>query len=252
MRIKRIHPIIIKYGGSLIRNPSARKLFFKNIVILSRVHKVILVHGGGSVITAYLKALKIKTRFVKGLRYTDARSMEVVEMALSGLVNKDIVSRLNAAGARAAGVSVRDGNMIIARPVPGLGKVGTPAVVDARLLDCLLSAGFLPVVSPVGNDVHGKAININADETACALAIRMKARRLVFVTDVPGILDVHGKPIPKIVARHSEDLIKKGIVTGGMIPKLQSAANAVKKGVHEVDIIQGGKTLSFTRGTRII
>ncbi|MFH1379488.1 MAG: acetylglutamate kinase [bacterium] len=252
MRIKKINPIVIKYGGSLINKPAVQKHFFKNLARLSQSRRVVLVHGGGSEITTYLQKLKIKARFVQGLRFTGNEAMEVVEMVLSGKLNKEIAAKLNRYGAQAVGISGRDMHTVIARPIKKLGRVGTPAAVNPKLLYSLLAAGFLPVVSPVGNDHAGKAININADQTACALAVHLKAKQLIFLTDVPGILDSKGRRIPRIAVRDYGKLISSGVVTGGMIPKLKSAVDAIKHGVREVDILKGGKNLSFNHGTRIL
>ena len=252
MRIKKHHPIVIKYGGSLLEKDSLQRPFFKNLAWLSNTKGVVIVHGGGKEITLMLKKCGIATRFVKGLRFTDKATADVVEMVLSGRVNKDIVVKLNKAGASAVGVSCRDNNMIIARQIKELGRVGKPREVQVKLLHWLLDAGFLPVVSPVGSDEKGAVLNINADDAACALAIALKAHQLIYLTDVPGILDEKGKRIPVISISHIDALIADGTITGGMLPKLRSAAQAIQKGVREVDIIQGGRTISFKKGTRIV
>ncbi len=249
---KRIKPVVIKYGGSLVRSPAVQKHFFKNIARLSRRQGIVIVHGGGAAITACLNRMRIRTRFVRGLRFTNPAAMDAVEMVLSGGVNKQIVAGLNACGARAAGISARDNKTIVARRIPSLGRVGTPHRVNPKLLNALLDAGFIPVVSPVGCDRSGHALNINADEAACAIAVSMKAQRLVYLTDVPGILNAKGKRIPRITVGESKGLGRKGIITGGMIPKLASAVSAIQRGVHEVDILQGGNTISFSKGTRVL
>ncbi|MBD3271276.1 MAG: acetylglutamate kinase [Elusimicrobia bacterium] len=251
MPIKKIHPIVIKYGGSIVSNNRARKRFFKQMKLIIRSQNLLLVHGGGAEISAYISRLGINPRFVGGLRYTDTSVMEAVEMVLSGKVNKDLVSNLMQAGIRAAGISARDGQIIIAKKIAGLGRVGKPYRVKPKLLNALMAAGFVPVVSPVGSDAAGKPLNINADDAAGAIAIAMKARRLIYMTDVPGILDNRKKTIHVIHANNAQQLIHDHVVTGGMIPKLLAASHAVAQGVAEVDIVQGTDT-SFEKGTRII
>lgn len=252
MRRRKINPIVIKYGGSLLNKPSIQKHFFKQLALLARTQGVVIVHGGGREITEYLKKFHVKTRFVKGLRFTDHATMDIVEMVLSAKVNKDIVSKLKKWKISAVGISGRDDHTIVAKPIPGLGRVGNPVTVNTKLIRSMLGGGFIPVVSPVGSDRMGRPLNINADTTACALAAALKADRLIYLTDVPGILDKKGIRIPKISIAEIKKLIKNKTVSDGMIPKLKSAAYALKKGVHEVDIIKGGKTLSFKDGTRIL
>lgn len=249
---KKTHPIVIKYGGSLLTNKAVQRAFLKNLIWFSKTCGVVIVHGGGKEITKYLNAFRVRTRFVRGLRYTDERTLDVVQMVLSGKVNKDIVALINQLGASAAGISARDNQTIIAKQIPSLGRVGVPVDVCTRLLKSLLIAGIIPVVSPVGCDRKGNPLNINADTAACAIAIALKAKKLIFLTDVPGILDVKGKRIPKIFVRDINSLIKNNIVTGGMIPKLKAASDAIKKGVQEVDIIPGGREISLQRGTMIV
>jgi acetylglutamate kinase len=252
MRKNTTQPIVIKYGGSLLNKPAVQKKFFRAMARLSRTRPVVIIHGGGKEITDYLKKLNIKSVFVKGMRKTDAATMEVAEMVLSGKVNKGIVASLCRAGARAAGLSGRDGNMIIAKQVARLGKVGNPCTLRPELLTTLLNEGFIPVISPIGNDQRGNALNLNADSAAEAIAVGLKAERLVFLTDVPGVLNSNGKRIPVIPVRRVEKLIHNRVVTGGMIPKIRAAVAAIKKGVKEVHILLGGEDIASVRGTRIV
>lgn len=249
---KKKHPIVIKYGGSLLTQPSIERAFLKHLIWFAKTYGVVIVHGGGKDITKYLKKFGIKTRFVHGLRYTDEKTLDIVQMVLSGKVNKHIVAELNILGASAAGISARDNQTIIAKKIKSLGRVGKPDHVCTELLYALLNAHIIPVVSPVGCDSKGNPLNINADTAACVLASALKARRLIFLTDVPGILDAKARRIPKIYISDIQTLIKKKIVTGGMIPKLCAAADAIKKGVQEVDVIQGGREITLKRGTRIV
>lgn len=243
---------LIKFGGSLLSDDKTRRAFLRQAAALSRRQKIVLVHGGGPEITAALSKAGIKPKWVKGRRVTDAASMVVVEGVLSGQVNKKLAGELNALGIKAVGLSGRDGGLLIAKPVPGLGRVGAPSKASPSVLAALLKAGFLPVVSSVASDKQGRALNVNADEAAAALAASLKAARLIYLTDVPGVLDGNKKTIPVIRARGLKKLIKDGIITGGMIPKTLSCAASLRQGVGEVDIIDGRAGLSRMKGTRIL
>ena len=198
---------------------------------------LVLCHGGGKDINRNLKWLGEAPQFKDGLRVTSEAAMAVVEMTLSGSVNKTLVSLLQRHGARACGISGVDGGTLTCRPLdPDLGRVGEVSKVDAGLVETLLHAGFLPVLSPVSADIHHAHYNVNADEAASALAVAMQATRLFFVSDVPGVLDESTRIIPKLNRDSIQELIARGVATGGIIPKLKSCAQAVEAGVGAVHI----------------
>ncbi len=242
---------VIKFGGSLGQNVKALSSFCKDVAKLSKKEPVVLVHGGGPEINSWVERLGLKVTFVNGRRYTDEAVLEVVEMVLSGKVNKGFVTLLNKQGSKAVGISAKDGKTAVCKRVKELGLVGEPAKIDVTLITTLLKAGFLPVLSSVGADAKGNVLNVNADSLAMALAGALKARRLVLMTDVCGVLDAHKRTIPAIRTCHVGSLIKDGIVTGGMIPKLQACALAVKNGIREVIIADGSRGLKTIRGTVI-
>lgn len=245
-------PSVIKFGGSLLSDVAARGAFLKDVAKFSKKESVVLVHGGGPEINAALDKMGIKSAWVNGRRVTDEAAMAVVEGVLSGQVNKNLVGELNARGVAAVGLSGRDAGLLTATPVPELGRVGEPAKVRPALLTALIKAKFLPVLSSVAQGPDGGALNVNADEAAAALAVAVKARRLVYLTDVPGVLDGQKKTLPEIRAKDVERLIADGVVTGGMIPKIRSCARALKKGVKEINIIDGRAGLTAWAGTRLL
>jgi len=202
---------------------------------------LVLAHGGGKDINRNLKWLGEEPRFVGGLRVTSEDAMEIVEMTLSGAVNKRLVSLLQSSGARAAGLSGVDGSTLLCRPLdPELGRVGTVAQARPALVEALLAARFLPVLSPISADAAGAHYNVNADDAASAIAVGLKAEKLVFVSDVPGVLDAPpdkgGKIIPRLDRASAEALIAEGVIAGGMIPKVRSCLAAIEAGVGEVHI----------------
>ncbi len=198
---------------------------------------LVLVHGGGKDINRHLAWLGEPPRFKDGLRVTSEEAMKVVEMTLSGYVNKKLVGYLAAAGAKSAGLSGVDGATFICTPLdPELGQVGRITEVNTDLISALLSARFLPVVSPVSVDTSMKHYNVNADDAASALAIALGVERLLFISDVPGVLDAAKNRIPRISGKAIEELVAQGVVQGGMIPKLRGCEAAVKAGVGEVHI----------------
>jgi len=242
---------VIKFGGSLGQNAKALKAFCLDLARLAKKEPVVLVHGGGPQISLWMQKLGLKVKFVNGRRYTDKAALEVVEMALSGNVNKNFVAMLNKQGARAVGISAKDGNIAVCKRVKGLGLVGEPVKINPKLITTLLNAGFLPVLSSIGSDAKGTTLNINADSLAMALAGALKARRLILMTDVCGVLDAKKRTIPAIKIAQAAGLIKGKTVTGGMIPKLQACVNAVKNGVSRVIIADGSRGLKTIRGTVI-
>jgi acetylglutamate kinase len=243
---------VIKFGGSLLSDKAARGRFLRDVARLSRRRALVLVHGGGPEISAALEKTGIKPKFVKGRRVTDDAAMAVVEGVLSGQVNKVLVGELNALGVKAAGLSGRDGALLTAKPVPGLGRVGAPSKARPGVLRTLLGGGFLPVISSVASDGRHRALNVNADEAAAAVAAALKADRLIYLTDVPGVLDARKKTIPTIRVRGLKELIDAGVITGGMIPKTLSCRKAIEDGVREIDIIDGRAGLLKMRGTRLL
>jgi len=245
---------VIKIGGSLLSHHRSRRTFLRQASTLSKRCPVVLVHGGGAEITAALKKVRIHPRFVQGRRVTTDAAMRVVERVLSGQINKALVGELSAMGAAAVGVSGRDGGILFARPVRKLGRVGVPVRSQPKMLKKLGESGFLPVVSSVAAQVRNprRSLNVNADEAAAALAVGLKAKRLVFMTNVAGVLDSRGRVLPTVRCRHIPKLIKQKVITGGMIPKILSCRNAIQKGVQEVDIVNGRAGLKRLKGTRII
>lgn len=226
-----------------------RPLIHALSVYLRSHPQMVIVHGGGKEISAMSSRLGIKTRFVGGRRFTDQQTMEVVEMILSGKVNPTLVSHLNRLKISAIGLSGRDAGLVQATRIKSLGFVGAPSKICAKLIRSFLSKGLVPVFSSIAFDEDGSALNVNADEMASAIASALKADRLVLFTDVPGILDPSGKTIHRLTPGEGKNLIQKKIITGGMIPKVHSSFNALKKGIREIWILQGSLPLRNARGT---
>ncbi|MCX5782792.1 MAG: acetylglutamate kinase [Elusimicrobia bacterium] len=243
--------IVIKFGGSLTKIASAKKKFLNEVALLSKRDNIVLVHGGGPEINYWLNRLNIKSRFVHGLRFTDAPTLEIVEMVLSGKVNKSLVADLIKKGVNAVGISGKDGRMVLCKRIKKLGFVGDPKKVNTALLKTLIKEGFLPVVSSLSLDQKGQTLNVNADSLATALAIGLRAERLVLLTDVPGVLDEKKKTIKTIRLADIKALFDKSVISGGMIPKIKACSQAVRKGVKEVWIADGSKGLSKIDGTVI-
>ncbi len=198
---------------------------------------LVLVHGGGKDINRNLQWLGEEPKFKDGLRVTSEDALLIVEMTLSGTVNKRLVSLLQGEGARACGISGVDGSTLICLPLdPELGRVGTVSHVRPALVEALLAARFLPVISPISTDTAGAHYNVNADDAAAALAVAMKAERLVYVSDVPGVMEADKRIVPKLNRDAAESLIKSSVIAGGMIPKVRSCLSAVEAGVGEVHI----------------
>ncbi len=242
---------VVKFGGSLLSDRVARGKFLKDAAKIAKKEPLVLVHGGGPEINAALDKMGIKSSWVNGRRVTDEAAMLAVEGVLSGQVNKNLVGELNALGAKAVGLSGRDGGLLRAKPIADLGRVGEPEKADPALLKTLLAAGYLPVISSVAEGPGG-ALNVNADEAAAAVAMALKAGRLVFMTDVAGVLDENKKTIPVIRLKDIARLIETQTIAGGMVPKVQSCAQAIRRGVKEVHIIDGRAGLLKPVGTRIL
>jgi acetylglutamate kinase len=234
---------VVKYGGHAMGDAEAAEDFAKDVVLLKAVGiNPIVVHGGGPQIGAALKAQGIESRFVDGLRVTDAATMKVAEMVLSGAINKEIVSWISAEGGRAVGISGKDGRLVTATKVQSeqdLGFVGEPDDVDTRILDTISNAGMIPVVAPIGVGADGQTYNINADTMAGALAIATGAERLFLLTDVPGVLDKDRNLLSDLTPAAIAGLQKEGTIHGGMIPKLQTCIDAVEGGVDAAVILDG-------------
>ena len=238
---------VVKYGGSALGNEAISDTILADAAALRMAGaNVVLVHGGGKHISAWLSRMGVSAQFLGGYRVTDPDTMSVAEMTLSGLVNKTIVSALERLGVSAAGVSGRDGGLLTAEvkssPNGDLGRVGTLSAVNTRLLQVLLEAGYLPVVSPVANDAGGAPLNINADDAACAIAEALSADKLIFLTDTDGILvDARNRQtrIAQMDLARANELIESGFVGGGMLPKLQNCVHAVQHSVSKVVILDG-------------
>jgi acetylglutamate kinase len=246
--------VVVKYGGHAMGDEQAARDFARDIVLLeqSGVNPVV-VHGGGPQIGDMLKRLKIKSEFAAGLRVTDAATVEIVEMVLAGSINKQIVGFINEAGGRAVGLCGKDGNMLLAKKLtrtfvdPGsaiekevdLGFVGEPAKVDTTVLDQILGRELIPVLAPVAGGLEGGTFNVNADTFAGAIAGALKAKRLLLLTDVPGVLDKSKKLIKELSLADARKLIADGTISGGMIPKVETCIEALDQGVEGVVILDG-------------
>ena len=237
--------IVIKYGGAAMKDGSLKTKVINDIVFLSCVGvRPVVVHGGGPEINTWLQKLDIKPAFKDGLRVTDADTMDVVEMVLAGRVNKELVSLINRAGASAVGLCGKDGNLVQARPVgnEGVGFVGEVTSVDTRLIESLVSNGYVPVISSVAADENGQAYNINADTVAGEIAAALEAEKLILLTDTPGILYDYHDPsslINKLDIQKARELIDKEVVSGGMIPKVTCCVRSLAQGVRAAHILDG-------------
>ncbi|MGE5545400.1 MAG: acetylglutamate kinase [Solirubrobacterales bacterium] len=246
--------IVVKYGGHAMESEDLARLFARDVVLLKQVGvNPVVVHGGGPQIDQMLKKLDIKTPRVDGLRYTDEATVEVVEMVLSGKINKQIVSAINEAGGFAVGLSGKDGHLIRARKLRrtkkdpdsnvetllDLGFVGEPAEITPHILDFFQESDIIPVIAPVGMGGSGETYNINADTAAGAIAAATSARRLLMLTDVAGVLDRSGNLIPEMTASQVHDYIADGTISGGMIPKVETCLQAVEQGVEAAVILDG-------------
>ena len=237
--------IVIKYGGAAMKDGSLKAKVINDIVFLSCVGvRPVVVHGGGPEINNWLQKLKIESAFKDGLRVTDADTMDVVEMVLAGRVNKELVSLINRAGALAVGLCGKDGNMIQARPVgkEGIGFVGEVTNIDTGLVESLVDAGYVPVISSVAADEEGQAYNINADTVAGEIAAALQAEKLILLTDTPGIMydfQDSSSLINKLDIQKARTLIDEGIVSGGMIPKVTCCVRSLAQGVRAAHVLDG-------------
>ncbi len=237
---------VIKYGGHAMGDATLAKKFAEDVVLLKQVGiNPVVVHGGGPQIAKMLERLSIESRFIDGLRVTDEAAIEVVEMVLSGTINKEIVSTINAAGGTAVGLSGKDGRLLEARrlTVPGsdgdLGFVGEPAEVNIGVLKSFEESKIIPVVAPIGAGPNGETLNINADTAAGAIASAMLAAKLIMLTDVAGVLDDSGELISSLNVAQTGDLLDGGAVKGGMIPKLKTCLQALQDQTDAAHILDG-------------
>ncbi len=239
--------IVIKYGGNAMTDEHLKRCFAQNIVMMKHVGiNPVVVHGGGPQIADLLNKLNIESEFLDGMRVTTAATMEVVEMVLGGSVNKSIVSLLNQVGGKAVGLTGKDADLIHAKPLhlPGrdidaLGFVGEVSSINTEVVRRLQQDDFIPVIAPIGTDIHGASYNINADLVASAVASSMQATRLLLLTNTPGILDKSGELLTGLTPGRVDELIADGTIAGGMLPKVSCALDAVDAGVGSVQIIDG-------------
>ncbi|MBO4301575.1 MAG: acetylglutamate kinase [Desulfovibrio sp.] len=241
--------VVIKYGGHAMDKPELSAAFASDLALLHKQGmRFVIVHGGGPQISTLLQRLNIESRFADGLRITDQATMEAVEMVLCGQVNKAVVNELTRQGTPAAGISGRDGGLLQARiKDPLLGLVGTVENVNPALPHTLLDAGFVPVVAPVASGPEGQALNINADTAAGALAGALKAEYFVLISDVPGVLDAHGRLITTLTRTEANTLRQSNVITGGMIPKVEACLYALEKGCQHALILDGRAPSSLRR-----
>lgn len=252
--------IVIKYGGHAMVDEQLKTDFARDIALMKTVGiRPVVVHGGGPQINSVLDRMGISPKFVRGMRLTDAETMDVVEMVLGGKVNKAIVAQINRQGVKAVGLSGKDGGLITARKFkivrqenadkppeiidPGL--VGQVTDIKAEIINTLTERDFIPVIAPVGAGEGGETYNINADLVACHVAAALGAGRLIYLTDVDGVLDDKGKLISSIGGDDVDDLLKKKIISGGMIPKIEFAVDALKNGIEKVHILNGKRRHSL-------
>lgn len=233
--------VVIKFGGNAMGDAEAMASFARDIVLMRQVGvNPVIVHGGGPMINDLLAKLGITSDWVRGKRVTDAATVEVVEMVLSGLVNKRIVQAINDEGGRAVGISGKDANLIVCDPDdPELGFVGRPAELNPGVLQTLFNAGIIPVVAPIGTGRDGETYNINGDTAAGAIAGALKADRLLLLTDVEGVKDAEGSVITDMRPEQVRALTEAGVIAGGMIPKTETALAAIDQGVRAVVILDG-------------
>ncbi len=233
--------VVIKLGGHAMGSDEAMESFARDVVLMQQVGvKPVIVHGGGPMINKLLADLNIKSEFVNGKRVTDKATVEVVEMVLSGLVNKRIVQAINSQGGRAVGISGKDANLMICEQThPDLGFVGTPVKMDPSIIKELGDENLIPVIAPVGAGRDGETFNVNGDTAAGAIAGALKADRLLLLTDVSGVKGADGNVLTSLNSEQIRALTEEGIIAGGMIPKTETALDALSAGVRAVVILDG-------------
>ncbi len=254
--IKRFYKktIVIKYGGNAMENENLKTSFARDVTLMKLVGmNPVIVHGGGPQIGKFLSKMGKESKFVQGMRVTDSETMDVVEMVLGGLVNKEIVNLINQNGGNAVGLSGKDGSMIRAKKlllpedapeinVPeiiDMGHVGDVEEINTSVIDMLIKGDFIPVIAPIGVGADGQSYNINADLVACHIAKDLKAEKLIMLTNTPGVLDHNNKVLTGLSKTDVTKLIKNKTIVGGMLPKINSALEAVSSGVENVHIIDG-------------
>jgi len=245
---------VIKYGGHAMGDESLAETFARDVALLKQVGiNPIVVHGGGPQISEMLSRLNVKASFVDGLRVTDRQTVEIVEMVLSGSINKQIAAAINRVGGKAIGISGKDADLMKAKKlhrtqrdpdsnierILDLGFVGEPDIVNARVLDTFLKSDVIPVIAPVASGRNGETYNINADTMAGAIAAATRARRLLLLTDVPGVIGADKKLLTSLTAKEVKELIADGTISGGMIPKVTTCLEAVESGVAAAVILDG-------------
>ncbi|WP_085863621.1 acetylglutamate kinase [Pseudooctadecabacter jejudonensis] len=233
--------VVIKLGGHAMSSDQAMEDFARDVVLMRQVGvNPVIVHGGGPMINEMLDRLAITSDFVNGKRVTDQATVEVVEMVLSGRVNKWIVNAINQQGGRAAGLSGKDANLMVCdQDAPELGLVGTPAEVDTHVLTKLFEANIIPVIAPLGTGRQGETLNVNGDTAAGAVAAALKADRLLLLTDVPGVMDADKTVLTDLTTQQVQDMTRDGVIAGGMIPKTQTCLDALAGGVRAAVILDG-------------
>jgi acetylglutamate kinase len=252
--IRRFHgkKLVIKYGGHAMEDEALKESFARDVVLLHYVGlQPVIVHGGGPQVSKVLERMGIPTTFVDGLRITDEETMDVVEMVLGGSVNQEIVALVCQHGGRAVGLSGKDDRFILAEKIEieraggrkkeiiDPGRVGEPKEINPEVVQKLLDAGFIPVIAPVGVDAEGHALNINADTVAARIAESLGAEKLMLLTDVEGVRDAEGKMLSSLDEKQAKKLLDDGVISGGMIPKVRWALDAINCGVSKVHIIDG-------------
>lgn len=233
--------VVVKFGGNAMGDKDAMASFARDVVLMKQVNiNPIIIHGGGPMINEMLDRLDIKSEFVNGKRVSDEATVEVVEMVLSGRVNKRIVQAINQQGGKAVGLSGKDADLMVCdRSDPSLGLVGQPAEIDASVLSDLSSSGYIPVIAPLGVGRDGETLNVNGDTAAGAIAAALNADRLLLLTDVAGVKNADGDVMTNMTPTQVREMIKDGTIAGGMIPKTETALAAIDGGVRAVVILDG-------------
>ncbi|MBN1959169.1 MAG: acetylglutamate kinase [Desulfuromonadales bacterium] len=246
--------IVIKYGGNAMVEERLKEGFARDIIMMKYIGlNPVVVHGGGPQIGKVLDAMKIESRFIQGMRVTDSKTMDVVEMVLGGKVNKEIVTNINCHGGKAVGITGKDGGLIRARKLEmtavnpdnltpeiiDIGMVGEVEQVDPAIINSLEKDDFIPVIAPIGSGLNGETYNINADLVAGKIAGALKAEKLILLTDIEGVKDLQGRLISTIDIQRVPDLINDGTISGGMIPKVNCCVEAIEEGVAKTHIIDG-------------
>ena len=254
--------IVIKYGGHAMGDKKLAHTFAEDVTILQKLGiKPVVIHGGGPQIGAMLEKLNIESSFINGLRITNEETVEIVEMVLSGSINKDIVNKIHSAGGLAIGLSGKDAKLILADKLKDkfkdpesniekfldIGFVGKPEKIDSTIINIVTNKLMIPVIAPVGYGINGETYNINADTAAGAIASSLKAERILLLTDVEGVLDSEKKLIPSISVTQAESMINNKIITGGMIPKIETCLATVEAGVKAAVIIDGRSSHAILR-----